>query len=134
MKRGVGLLAAALWLAVLLGPSAALAQNGAVARGGTATFPTFEVNIDDGGRLGRLRIGFEVLLTDEQGARMAVSGQVREALLLFFRDKTAAALLAPRGKEALRAELLRQINAVIGGPRAIKLYFLDYCVIRAEKP
>ena len=134
MKRGMGLLVALLWLGVASGPTACLAEGEAVARGGTATFSSFEVNIDDHGRLGRLRIGFEVLFTDEQGAQMATSGQMREDLLLFFRDKTAAQLLAPRGQEALRAQLLRLINTSIGGPKAIRLYFLDYLVFKAEKP
>jgi len=135
MARGMLLLVIALvWVGVAWTPQRCLAEGEAAARGGTATFPTSEVNIDDNGRLGRLRIGFEVLFTDEQGARMATSGQVREDLLLFFRDKTAAQLLAPRGRDALRTELLRLINASIGGPKAINLYFLDYLVLKAEKP
>lgn len=134
MKRGILPLLAAVWLAVCAGPTPCLAQGEAVVRGGTVTFPLFEVNIDDGGKLGRLRIAFEVLFTDEQGAKLAASGQVREAMLLFFRDKTAAQLLAPRGRDVLRAELLQRINASIGGPRAIRLYFLEYLVIKAEKP
>ena len=135
MRRGMLLLLFALvWAGVAWTPQPCPAEGEAVARGGTTTFPTSEVNIDDNGRLGRLRIGFEVFFTDEQGAQMATSGQVREDVLLFFRDKTAAQLLAPRGRDALRAELLRLINASIGGPKAIKLYFLDYLVIKAEKP
>ena len=135
MRRGVLLLLVALvCLGVAFAPTPGLAEGEAVARGGTTTFPPFEVNIDDHGRLGRLRIGFEVFFTDEQGAQAATSGQVREDLLLFFRDKTAAQLLAPKGRDALRAQLLQLINASIGGPKAIRLYFLDYLVFKAEKP
>jgi len=134
MKRTLLALTAAVWLGFCLAPTPGRAQNEAVARGGTTTFPTFEVNIDDGGRLARMRVGFEVFFTDEQGAKMATSGQVREALLLFFRDQSADALLAPGGKNTLRTQLLRLINQTIGGPRAIRLYFLDYLVIKAEKP
>ncbi|MYL84129.1 flagellar FliL protein [Desulfovibrio aerotolerans] len=133
--RGAALLLLALvWLLVAGASRPCQAAGEAVVRGGTVTFPPFEVNIDDGGKIGRLRLAFEVLFSDEQGAKIAASGQVREDLLLFFRDKTAAQLLAPRGRDALRAQLLQLLNASIGGPKAIRLYFLEYLVIKAERP
>lgn len=130
MRRWMVVLAAAILAAGLAGPRIGAAQGEAFVRGGSAIYPAFEVNIDDGGALGRLRIGFEVQFTDEQAAKLATSGQTREAILLFFRDKSAAQLLAPRGRDKLRAELLQLINAVLGGPRAIRLYFLDYLVLK----
>ncbi|KHK02272.1 Flagellar biosynthesis protein FliL [Desulfovibrio sp. TomC] len=119
---------------MLAAPRHGLAQGEPVARGGGVTYPGFDVNIDDGGRLGRLRLAFEVLFTDEQGAKMAAAPQVKESLLLYLRGKTAAQLLGPRGRETLRRELLDQINDAIGGPRAIRLYYLDYLVIKAGTP
>ena len=133
-QRGTLLLLALVWLLVAGASRPCQAAGEAVVRGGTVTFPPFEVNIDDGGKIGRLRLAFEVLFSDEQGAKMAASGQVREDLLLFFRNKTAAQLLAPRGRDALRAQLLQLLNASIGGPKAIRLYFLEYLVIKAERP
>ena len=134
--KGITLLlfAVVLWLLVAGASRPCQAAGEAMVRGGTVTFPPFEVNIDDGGTIGRLRLAFEVLFSDEQGAKMAASGQVREDMLLFFRDKTAAQLLAPRGRDALRAQLLQLINASLGGPKAIRLYFLDYLVLKAERP
>ena len=133
--RGAALLLLALvWLLVAGASRPCQAAGEAVVRGGTVTFPPFEVNINDGGTIGRLRLAFEVLFSDEQGAKMAASGQIREDMLLFFRDKTAAQLLAPRGRDALRAQLLQLINASLGGKKAIRLYFLDYLVLKAERP
>jgi flagellar FliL protein len=125
---------AALWLvfSALAGP--VLAQGEVVVRGGSVTYPGFDVNIDDAGGLGRLRLAFEVLFTDESGAKMAASLQVRESLLLFLRGKTAGELLAPKGRDRLRAELLAHLNQAIGSPKAIKLYYLDYLVLRAGTP
>lgn len=133
-QGAMGVLLAVVWLLVAGASQPCQAAGEAVVRGGTVTFPPFEVNIDDGGKIGRLRLAFEVLFSDEQGAKMAASGQVREDMLLFFRDKTAAQLLAPRGRDALRTQLLQLLNASIGGPKAIRLYFLEYLVIKAERP
>ncbi|WP_075354449.1 flagellar basal body-associated protein FliL [Desulfovibrio sp. DV] len=127
-------MAAVLWLAILAVPAGGLAQGEPVVRGGAVTYPGFDVNIDDGGRLGRLHVAFEVLFTDEQGAKLAATPQVKETLLLFLREKTAAELLAPKGRDTLRRELLAQINGAIGGPRAIRLFFMDYLVIKAGTP
>jgi flagellar FliL protein len=134
MRQRVWVLAAAIWLAVCGAPALGLAQGEPVAHGGAVTYPGFDVNIDDGGRLGRLRIAFEVFFTDEAGAKLAATPQVKEAILLFFRDKTATELLAPRGRDKLRGELLALINASIGGPRAIRLFYLEYLVIKAGTP
>lgn len=127
-------LAAALLLALLAVPGWGLAQGEPVARGGVVTYPGFDVNIDDGGRLGRFRVAFEVLFTDEPGATLAATPQVKESILLFLREKTVAGLLGPGGRDTLRRELLAQINDAIGSPRAIRLYYLDYLVIKAGTP
>ena len=133
MRRGVWM-AAVLWLAMLAVPAGGLAQGEPVVRGGVVTYPGFDVNIDDSGQLGRLHVAFEVLFTDEQGAKMAATPQVKESLLLFLREKSAAQLLGPKGRDTLRRELLAQINNAIGGPRAIRLFYLDYLVIKAGTP
>ncbi|MHC1789964.1 flagellar basal body-associated FliL family protein [Solidesulfovibrio sp.] len=134
MRRRTIVLAAALLLALLTGPRLCAAQGEAIVRGGSVVYPAFEVNIDDGGGLGRLRIGFEVQCTDEQAAKLAATGQAREAILLFFRDQAASQLLGPKGRDRLRADLLKLLNTQIGGPRAIRLYFLEYLVLKAGTP
>ena len=130
MRRVVVSLLAVIWLTGwgLVGQS--LGQGESVVRGGTVTYPSFDVNIDDGGGLGRLRLGFEVLFTDELGAKAAATLQVRESILLFLRGKSAAELLGPKGRDRLRAQLLAHINAAIGSPKAVKLFYLDYVVIK----
>ncbi|HML54629.1 MAG TPA: flagellar basal body-associated FliL family protein [Solidesulfovibrio magneticus] len=130
MRRVVVSLLAVIWLTGwgLVGQS--LGQGESVVRGGTVTYPSFDVNIDDNGGLGRLRLGFEVLFTDELGAKAAATLQVRESILLFLRGKSAAELLGPKGRDRLRAQLLAHINAAIGSPKAVKLFYLDYVVIK----
>ena len=130
MRRVALPLLAVFWLASWSLAGQALAQDEPVARGGVVTYPSFEVNIDDNGGLGRLRLGFEVLFTDELGAKAAATLQVRESILLFLRGKTAAELLAPKGRDRLRAQLLAHINTAIGSPKAVKLFYLDYIVVK----
>lgn len=130
MRRAATPLLAVFWLACWGLVGQALAQGEPVVRGGVVTYPGFDVNIDDGGGFGRLRLGFEVLFTDELGAKAAATLQVRESILLFLRGKTAVELLAPKGRDRLRAELLSHINAAIGSPKAIKLFYLDYLVVK----
>ncbi|BAH76885.1 flagellar basal body-associated FliL family protein [Solidesulfovibrio magneticus] len=130
MRRAVVSLLAVVWLTGWGLVGQALGQGEPVVRGGTVTYPSFDVNIDDNGGLGRLRLGFEVLFTDELGAKAAATLQVRESILLFLRGKSAAELLAPKGRDMLRAQLLAHINAAIGSPKAVKLFYLDYVVIK----
>ena len=130
MRRVALPLLAVFWLVGWYLAGQALAQGEPVVRGGVVTYPSFDVNIDDSGGLGRLRLGFEVLFTDELGAKAAATLQVRESILLFLRGKTAAELLAPKGRDMLRAQLLAHINAAIGSPKAIKLFYLDYIVVK----
>ena len=130
MRRAATTFLAVFWLAAWAVAGQALAQGEPVVRGGTVTYPSFDVNIADDGGLGRLRLGFEALFTDELGAKAAATLQVRESILLFLRGKTAAELLAPKGRDRLRAELLAHINAAIGSPKAVKLFYLDYIVVK----
>ena len=130
MRRAALPLLAVLWLVCGILVGQASAQSEPVVRGGAVTYPSFDVNIDDSGGLGRLRLGFEVLFADELGAKAAATLQVRESILLFLRGKTAAELLAPKGRDRLRAELLAHLNTAIGSPKAVKLFYLDYIVVK----
>jgi len=120
------LLLAVLTLAV---PAAVRAQSDTVVRGGSAIYPSLEVNIDDNGRLARLHMAFEVQCTDEQGAQMAASPQAREAIILYFRDKHAADLVTPKDKRRLKNELVAAINKAIGGPRAVNILFMQFVIL-----
>lgn len=109
-------------------PTRALAQNEAVAKGGSAFYPLLDVNIGDGDRLARLYIGFEAQCVDQEAAELAVSPKVREAILLFLRGKTAADLAGVAGKRKLKEELVALMNKALGAPRVVRLYFLQFVV------
>jgi flagellar FliL protein len=109
-------------------PTRALAQNEAVAKGGSAFYPLLDVNIGDGARLARLYIGFEAQCVDPEAAELAVSPKVREAILLFLRGKTAADLAGVAGKRKLKEELVAVMNKTLGAPRVVRLYFLQFVV------
>lgn len=111
-------------------PPAALAQTDATVRGGTVTYPSLDVNIADGAKLARLHLAFEVQCINEEAARMAASPQVREAVLLFLRDRSVAELATLAGKRKLRQELVGVMNTALGAPRVVRLYFLQFVIIR----
>lgn len=119
----------AVFLAAVGWPLSCPAQSDTVVRGGVVVFPGLDVNIADGDRLARLRIGFEAHCVDAESAQLAAAPQVREAVILFLRDKTVAALATPLGKRRLKEELVTVMNRAIGGPRVVRLYFLQFVVI-----
>lgn len=127
MRHATWLLAAL--LLCLLAPRAGHAQTEAMVRGGTAVYPGLDVNIADGGRLARLHIAFEAQCVDAPSAQMAASPQTREAILLFLRDKTVAELATVPGKRKLKEELMAVMNKAMGGPRVVRLYFLQLVVL-----
>lgn len=129
VRRGWGFLLLAAALATVGIPRPAAAQADAVVRGGSAVYSGVEVNIADNGRLARLWLAFEVQCTDGKGAEMAASPAVREAIVLFLRDKTAVQLSSPKGKRQLKEELLRVINKAMGTPRAVRVYLLQFVII-----
>ena len=110
-------------------PGVGRAQTDVVVRNGTVVYPGLDVNIADAGRLVRLHLAFEVQCVDETAARMAASAQVREAILLFLRDKTAAEIMTPTGKARLKNDLVGLINKSLGGPRAVRIYFLQFIIL-----
>uniref|UniRef100_I2PZK7 Flagellar protein FliL n=1 Tax=Desulfovibrio sp. U5L TaxID=596152 RepID=I2PZK7_9BACT len=116
-------------LVCLLWPQAGHTQADAVVRGGTAVYPGLDVNIADGGRLARLHIAFEAQCVDAPSAQMAASPQTREAILLFLRDKTATELATVPGKRQFKQDLMAVMNKAMGGPRVVRLYFLQLVVL-----
>ncbi|EHJ46250.1 flagellar basal body-associated protein FliL [Solidesulfovibrio carbinoliphilus subsp. oakridgensis] len=116
-------------LVCLLWPRGGNAQSDAVVRGGIAVYPGLDVNIADGGRLARLHIAFEAQCVDAPSAQMAAAPQTREAILLFLRDKTVAELATVPGKRKLKQDLLAVMNKAVGGPRVVRLYFLQLVVL-----
>jgi len=122
------LLLVVFWVTVGL-PRTVAAQADAVARGGSAIYPGLEVNIADGGKLARLLLAFEVQCVDERAAQLTAAPLVREAIVLFLRDKTVAELSTPKGRGRLRDELVGVINKALGAPRAVRIYFTQFVII-----
>lgn len=129
MRRLLVLSFLAMWLTCAFWPRGAVAQSEALVREGTAVYPGLDVNINDNGRLARLHIAFEAQCVDAFGAQMAISPKTREAILLFLRDKTVAELATPQGKRRLKDELVAVMNKAIGGPRVVRIYYLQFVVI-----
>jgi flagellar FliL protein len=119
----------AILVLLLLFPAPCHAQSDPVARGGSAIYPDLEVNLAGGDGLRRLRLAFEAQCVDERGAQLAAGPRAREAVVLLLRDKTAAELSTERGKEKLKAELVKAINAAIGGPRVVRVLFLQFVIV-----
>ncbi|MFU2209848.1 flagellar basal body-associated FliL family protein [Solidesulfovibrio sp. C21] len=122
------LLAASLLCALLAASIAPAQQGGTFARGGTAVYSGIDVNVADGARLARLHLAFEAQCISEEAARMAASPETREAVLLFLRERTVAELSTPLGKRAFRRNLLAVMNKAVGGPRVVRLYFLQFVI------
>jgi len=129
MRRLLVLSSLALLLAGAFWPRSAAAQSDAVVRDGTAVYPGLDVNILDNGTLARLHIAFEAQCVDILGAQLAAAPKTREAILLFLRDKTAAELATPQGKRKLKDELVAVMNKAVGGPRVVRIYYLQFVVI-----
>lgn len=125
---GLGLVVLLTLVSPWAGTPSAWAQNEAVAKGGSAIYPLLDVNIGDGDRLARLYIGFEAQCMDAESAKLVVTPQTRETILLFLRSKTAAELAGTAGKRKLREELIAVMNKAIGSPRVVRLYFLHLVV------
>ena len=91
-------------------------------------YPGLDVNIADGARLARLHIAFEAQCVDTASAQLAGGPEVREAIVLFLRDKTVAELSTLLGKRRLKQELVAVMNKVVGGPRVVRLYYLQFVI------
>ncbi|MHC1711853.1 MAG: flagellar basal body-associated FliL family protein [Solidesulfovibrio sp.] len=110
-------------------PASALAQPDATVRDGAAVYPGLDVNVVDGNGWARLHLAFEVLCVDQDSAQKVASPAAREAIILFFRDKTVADVLSPKGKRKLKQDLTAAINKAVGGPRAAVIYFTQFIIL-----
>ncbi len=109
-------------------PGNAAAQDEVTVKGGSAIYPLLRVNIDDGGHLAELYIGFEAQCQDAEGAQLAASPQTREAVLLYLRDKSVAQLTGIQARRRLKDELIAVMNRAIGAPRVVRLYYLQFVI------
>ena len=128
MRRQVAALLTAMVLVALVAVRHAQAQAETYVKGGSAIYSGVDVNIADGAHLARLHIAFEAQCMDEAAARLAVGPEAREAVVLLLRDKTYAELSTPQGKRALRQEILAALNKVLGAPRVVRVYFLQFVI------
>jgi len=131
MRQLLLFLLLAVGLLLVSGPRPALAQAqpDAIVKEGSAIYPGLDVNVVDGGGWARLHLAFEVLCVDAPSAQKVASSPVREAIILFFRDKTVAEVLAPKSKHKLKQDLAAAINKTLGGPRAAVIYFTQFIIL-----
>lgn len=116
-------------IALILLPVLGAAQSEPLVRGGSAIYPGIDVNIDSPDGLRRLQLAFEAQCVDAKSAEAAIAPAAREAVLLLLRDQTVAALATPKGKARLKDALAATINRVIGGPRVIRVLYLQFLIL-----
>lgn len=114
---------------LLVFPLPGAAQSGAVVNEGTARYDGLDVSIAGADGPRRLHLAFEAQCMDAKSAQQAISPQAREAVLLLLRGKTVADLLPPSGKNKLKVELIDGLNRVIGAPRVVRVFFLQFVII-----
>lgn len=142
--RWVLLIAAAL-LAVGLGAGAVYYFNASAAPAVAPTSPPkrsaqyiafdppFVVNFENAGLMRFLQVSVEVMTRDEQTAQLLRlhDPRLRNDLLLLLGNQTYEAIATREGKEALRAQALQAVAAVISaeggkGAQVEQLYFTSF--------
>jgi flagellar FliL protein len=94
------------------------------------TLPTFLVNLYD--PLGRRYVKLDVELELISNAVAAeVEGQnprIRDALIMLLSSKTYQELSTQEGKHILRNEILDRINQILGGPKVVRVYYVNFVI------
>jgi flagellar FliL protein len=95
--------------------------------------PPFVVNFENAGLMRFLQVSVEVMTRDEQTAQLLRlhDPRLRNDLLLLLGNQTYEAIATREGKEALRAQALQAVAAVISaeggkGAQVEQLYFTSF--------
>lgn len=94
------------------------------------TLPTFVVNLADplGRRYLKLSIDVE-LRTIESAEKLSKNeSKVRDAIILLLSSKTFADLSTIESKLALKAEIVKRLNQIVGGSNVLRVYFTEMVV------
>jgi flagellar FliL protein len=66
---------------------------------------------------------------DETAKELATkTSQMRDAVLLVLRSKTASELSGPDGMKKLGADLLDKANTILKSGRALSIYFTEFTI------
>jgi len=98
---------------------------------------SFVVNLADPEGNRYLRVGIEIGLGSPLGAKMGKDGEgeipvarIRDCILTVLSTWRSDALLAPEGKEKLKAELVTALRRRVPGLDVSEIYFTDFLVQR----
>jgi flagellar FliL protein len=80
------------------------------------------------GRYLRTTLSLGVKTEKEKEEIKEASGPIRHAIVMYLTDRKVEELLEPEGKNKIRAELLKQINAAIGKKMVLNVYFKEFLI------
>ncbi len=94
------------------------------------SLPTFLVNLAD--PLGRryLKLTLDVEMRDKDSAEKLQKSEskVRDAIILLLSSKTFADLSSIDSKMALKDDIVRRLNGIVGGSNVLRVYFTEMVV------
>lgn len=94
------------------------------------SLPTFLVNLAD--PLGRryLKLTMDVEMRDKDSAEKLQKNEskVRDAVILLLSSKTFADLSSMQSKMALKEDIVRRLNGIVGGSTVLRVYFTEMVV------
>jgi flagellar FliL protein len=80
------------------------------------------------GRYLRTTLSLGVKSEKEKEEIKESSGPIRHAIVMYLTDRKVEELLEPEGKNKIRAELLKQVNAAIGKKIVANVYFKEFLI------
>ena len=95
-----------------------------------ADLEVFVVNLTGAGPSRYLRTSLSVGVKDEHEKEKIkeFSGPIRDSVIMYLTERKVDDLIDPQGKNKLRADLLKRINAAIGAPVALNVYFKEFLI------
>ncbi|WP_461210844.1 flagellar basal body-associated FliL family protein [Desulfocurvus sp. DL9XJH121] len=94
------------------------------------SLPTFVVNLAD--PLGRryLKLTVDVEMRDKDAAEKLSKNEpkVRDAIILLLSSKTFADLSSIESKMALKDDIVKRLNQIVGGSNVLRVYFTEMVV------
>ena len=90
----------------------------------------FVVNLADPGRPRYLKLVLQMELDTPQAAAEldVLKPKARDALLMLLSSKTAEEMVTVGGKETLRNEVIRRVNAFLAQGKVTEVYFTEFVV------